>query len=161
MTLTIDGEVTKVDACNVIPAMKAGRICELAGITDGNWAPVSGHTMQSRVDENIHVPGDSCAQGDMPKSGYSANSHAKVCSMAVRAALTGSDKFPATFTNVCWSLLGTDDGVMVGANYEATDEKIVKTDGFISETGEDAALRKATFQDSLGWYDGIISDMFG
>ena len=41
MTVTIDGEVTKVDACNVIPAMKAGRICEIAGITEGNWAPVS------------------------------------------------------------------------------------------------------------------------
>ena len=37
MTVTIDGEVTKVDACNVIPAMKAGRICEIAGITEGNW----------------------------------------------------------------------------------------------------------------------------
>ncbi|MDP0947297.1 cytochrome C, partial [Klebsiella pneumoniae] len=31
MTVTIDGEVTKVDVCNVIPAMKAGRIAELAG----------------------------------------------------------------------------------------------------------------------------------
>ena len=36
MTVTIDGEVTKVDVCNVIPAMKAGRIAELAGVTEGN-----------------------------------------------------------------------------------------------------------------------------
>ena len=72
MTVSIDGEVTKVDACNVIPAMKAGRICEMAGITEGNWAPVDGRTMQSRLDENIHVLGDACAQGDMPKSGFSA-----------------------------------------------------------------------------------------
>jgi len=28
MTVTIDGEVTNVDACNVIPAMKAGKIAE-------------------------------------------------------------------------------------------------------------------------------------
>ncbi|KAG1715101.1 ATP-dependent Clp protease proteolytic subunit [Nymphon striatum] len=82
MTVTIDGEVVKADVCNVIPAMKAGHICELAGITDGNWAPVSGHTMQSRVDENIHVLGDATNQGDMPKSGFSANSQAKVAAMA-------------------------------------------------------------------------------
>lgn len=155
MTVTIDGEVTKVDACNVIPAMKAGRICEIAGITEGNWAPVSGHTMQSRIDENIHVLGDACAQGDMPKSGYSANSQAKVAAMAVRGALTGSKVFPAKFSNTCWSLVDTNDGVKVGATYEATDEKIAKIDGFVSKTGESADLRKATYEESIGWYSGI------
>jgi len=161
MTVTIDGEVTKVDACNVIPAMKAGRICEIAGITDGNWAPVSGHTMQSRIDENIHVLGDASAQGDMPKSGYSANSQAKVAAMAVRGALTGSKVFPAKFSNTCWSLIDTNDGVKVGATYEATDEKIAKIDGFVSKTGEAADLRKATYEESIGWYSGITADMFG
>ncbi len=161
MTVDIDGEVVKADVCNVIPAMKAGRICELAGINDGNWAPVTGHTMQSKIDENIHVLGDACAQGDMPKSGFSANSQAKVAAMAVRGALTGSKVFPAKFSNTCWSLLDTDDGVKVGATYEATDEKIAKVDGFISKTGEDDALRKATYEESVGWYAGITSDMFG
>ena len=161
MTVTIDGEVTKVDACNVIPAMKAGRICEIAGITEGNWAPVSGHTMQSRIDENIHVLGDASAQGDMPKSGYSANSQAKVAAMAVRGALTGSKVFPAKFSNTCWSLIDTNDGVKVGATYEATDEKIAKIDGFVSKTGEAADLRKATYEESIGWYSGITADMFG
>ncbi len=161
MTVSIDGEVISVDVCNVIPAMKAGRICEMAGITEGNWAPVSGHTMQSRMDENIHVLGDACAQGDMPKSGFSANSQAKVAAMAVRGALTDSKVFPAKFSNTCWSLIGTGDGVKVGATYEATNEKIAKVDGFISATGEDAELREATYEESLGWYAGITSDMFG
>ena len=161
MTVTIDGEVTKVDACNVIPAMKAGRICEIAGITEGNWAPVSGHTMQSRIDENIHVLGVASAQGDMPKSGYSANSQAKVAAMAVRGALTGSKVFPAKFSNTCWSLIDTNDGVKVGATYEATDEKIAKIDGFVSKTGEAADLRKATYEESIGWSSGITADMFG
>ena len=161
MMLNIDGEAVKVDVCNVIPAMKAGRICQIAGITEGNWAPVTGHTMQSRMDENIYVLGDATSQGDMPKSGYSANSQAKVAAMAVRAALTGSRMFPAKFSNTCWSMVGTDDGVKVGASYEATDEKIAKVSGFISKPGENAALRKATFEESLGWYAGITTDMFG
>ncbi|MDO6520180.1 NAD(P)/FAD-dependent oxidoreductase [Shimia thalassica] len=161
MTVSIDGELTKVDVCNVIPAMKAGKICEMAGITEGNWAPVSGHTMQSRIDENIHVLGDATNQGDMPKSGFSANSQAKVAAMAIRGALTGSKVFPAKFSNTCWSLIDTEDGVKVGATYEATDEKIAKVDGFISKTGEGAELRKATYEESVGWYAGITSDMFG
>ncbi len=161
MEIVIDGAVEKVDACNVIPAQKAGRVCEVAGLTDGNWAPVDGHTMQSRIDENVHILGDASAQGDMPKSGFSANSQAKVAANAIRGALTGSQVFPARFSNTCWSLIATDDGVKVGASYEATDEKIASTSSFISQTGEDAALRKQTYEESLGWYAGITSDMFG
>ena len=160
MELVIDGVVEKVDVCNVIPAQKAGRICEIAGINDGNWAPVNPHTMQSRMDENIHVLGDASAQGDMPKSGYSANSQAKVAAMAVRGALTDSKVFPAKFSNTCWSLIETDDGIKVGAAYEATDEKIASVSSFISQTGEDADLRKVTFEESVGWYAGITADMF-
>ena len=161
MTINIDGSEEKVDVCNVIPAQKAGRICEMAGITEGNWAPVDGHSMQSRLDENIHVLGDATNQGDMPKSGYSANSQAKVAAMAVRGALTGSKVFPAKYSNTCWSLIATDDGVKVGAAYEATDEKIASVSSFVSQTGEDTALRKQTYEESLGWYAGITEDMFG
>jgi NADPH-dependent 2,4-dienoyl-CoA reductase/sulfur reductase-like enzyme len=161
MTLSIDGDVNNVDVCNVIPAMKAGRIAEIAGITDGNWAPVNAADMSSKMDDSIHVLGDAAAQGDMPKSGFSANSQAKVCANAVRGALTGSTVFPARFANTCWSLIDTDDGVKVGATYEATAEKIAKVDGFVSQTGESDSVRAATYQESVGWYDGITADMFG
>jgi len=161
MTVTIDGEETKVDVCNVIPAMKAGRIAEIAGVTDGNWAPVNAIDMSTKADADIYVLGDASQQGDMPKSGFSANSQAKVCANAVRGALTGSKVFPARFSNTCWSLIDTNDGVKVGASYEATDEKIAKVDGFISQTGESADLRKATYEESEGWYAGITADMFG
>ena len=161
MTLSIDGEVTKVDVCNVIPAMKAGRIAELAGVTEGNWAPVNAADMSTKADADIYVLGDASSQGDMPKSGFSANSQAKVCANAIRGALTGSRVFPAKFSNTCWSLIAPNDGVKVGATYEATDEKIAKVDGFISATGESAELRKATYEESEGWYTGITSDMLG
>ena len=160
MTVNIDGSVENVDVCNVIPAMKTGRIAELAGVTDGNWAPVNAADMSSKADPDVYVLGDASQQGDMPKSGFSANSQAKVCANAVRGALTGSRVFPAKFSNTCWSLIDTNDGVKVGATYEATDEKIAKVDGFVSQTGEDAALRKATYEESEGWYAGITSDMF-
>ena len=81
--------------------------------------------------------------------------------MAVRGALTGSKVFPARFSNTCWSLIATDDGVKVGASYQATDEKIASTGSFISKTGESAELRKATYEESLGWYEAISRDIFG
>ncbi|WP_438959476.1 FCSD flavin-binding domain-containing protein [Nereida sp.] len=161
MTLSIDGEVVNVDVCNVIPAMKAGKIAEIAGVTQGNWAPVNAADMSSKADADVYVLGDASQQGDMPKSGFSANSQAKVCANAIRGALTGSRVFPAKFSNTCWSLIDTDNGVKVGATYEATDEKIAKVDGFISSTGESSEVRKATYLESEGWYSGITADMFG
>ena len=161
MTISIDGESINVDACNVIPAMKAGRIAALAGVTDGNWAPVNAADMSTKADADVYVLGDASHQGDMPKSGFSANSQAKVCANAVRGALTGSKIFPAKFANTCWSLINADDGVKVGATYKATDEKIAKVDGFISKTGETVDIRKQTYLESEDWYTGITSDMFG
>ncbi|MEM8841351.1 MAG: NAD(P)/FAD-dependent oxidoreductase [Pseudomonadota bacterium] len=162
MTVDIDGELIEADACNVIPAMKAGWIAEAAGLTnDKGWVPVNAADMSTKADGNVHVLGDASQQGDMPKSGFSANSQAKVCAMAVRGALTDSKVFSPKYSNTCWSLIGTDDGVKVGATYKATDEKIAKVDGFVSQTGEDVDLRKQTYEESIGWYNGITTDMFG
>ena len=161
MTVDIDGSVETADVVNVIPAQKAGRIAEIAGVTDGNWAPVNPTDMSTKADPDVYVLGDSSQQGDMPKSGFSANSQAKVCANAVRGALTGSRVFPAKYSNTCWSLIAENDGVKVGAAYEPTEEKIASTSSFVSQTGEDAALRKATYEESEGWYAGITADMFG
>jgi NADPH-dependent 2,4-dienoyl-CoA reductase/sulfur reductase-like enzyme len=162
MEVVVGGEVTKADVCTVIPAQKAGLVAERAGLTDeSGFCPIVPATMQSRMDGNVFVLGDAAIAGDMPKSGFSANSHAKVAAMQVRAALTDARAFPARYSNTCWSLIGPDDGVKVGARYEPTAEKIAKTEGFISQTGEDAALRRRTYEESLGWYAGITADMFG
>ena len=162
MEVVVDGDVQKVDVCNVIPGQMAGKIAQIAGVTnDAGWAPVLPETMQSRVDANVYVLGDSSAQGDMPKSGYSANSQAKVAAMSVRGELTGSRVFPAKYSNTCWSLIAADDGIKVGASYEPGNDKISSVSSFISQNGEDAALRKATYEESIGWYAGITADVFG
>jgi hypothetical protein len=79
----------------------------------------------------------------------------------VRHALTGSDLFPARFRNTCWSTVADEDTMKVGASYEATDEKIAKTEGFISEVGESADLRLQTREEADGWYESITADIFG
>jgi NADPH-dependent 2,4-dienoyl-CoA reductase/sulfur reductase-like enzyme len=152
----------RADVANIIPAQKAGRIAEAAGLTDASgFCPIVPATMQSRMDDAIHVLGDAAIAGDMPKSGFSANSQAKAAAMAIRAALTGSAAFPPRFFNTCWSLIGENDGVKVGARYTATAETIARTEGFISQPGEDAATRRRTYEESLGWYAGMTADMFG
>ncbi len=91
MEIVLEDETIKADVCNVIPAMQAGGIAQQAGLTnDEGWCPIVPATLQSRMDDNIHVLGDATQNGDMPKSGFSANSQAKAAAMAIRHALTGS-----------------------------------------------------------------------
>jgi len=147
---------------NVIPGQQAGSVAVNSGLTDDSgFCPIVADSMRSTVDENVFVLGDACIAGAMPKSGFSANSQAKVAAMNIRGDLTESKVFPAKFSNTCWSLIGTDDGVKVGAQYAVEDDKIAATSTFVSQTGEDEALRKTTYEESLGWYDGITKDMFG
>ncbi|GLQ15921.1 NAD(P)/FAD-dependent oxidoreductase [Maritalea porphyrae] len=150
------------DLLNVIPGQMAGKIAQLAGLTnESGFCEIDPTSMRSAVDQNIFVIGDSSIAGDMPKSGFSANSQAKVCAMHVRADLLDSKRFPAKYRNTCWSLIAVDDGVKVGASYGATDEKIGKTSSFISQAGEDAETRAATYRASVDWYAAITADMFG
>ncbi len=160
MEIETDIDTFKADAASVVPAQKAGVICQRAGVTDGDWCPIVPATMQSRADENIHILGDASVASAMPKSGFSANSQAKVAANAIRGALTDSKVFPARFSNTCWSLIDDNDGVKVGANYKAGDEKIEVVDKFISKTGEDDDLRRATYEESEAWYSAIAADMF-
>ncbi|MDP4924796.1 MAG: FCSD flavin-binding domain-containing protein, partial [Alphaproteobacteria bacterium] len=46
------------------------------------------------------------------------------------------------------------------ANYKAGSEKIDVVDKFVSQGDESANVRKATYEESIGWYNGITSDMF-
>ncbi|PVB62174.1 NAD(P)/FAD-dependent oxidoreductase [Labrenzia sp. 011] len=157
-----DLDTFRGDLVNVIPAQKAGSIAASAGLTnDSGFCPIDPASMRSQVDGNIFVIGDASIAGDMPKSGFSANSQAKVAAMVIRGELTGSKVFPAKYSNTCWSLIETNDGVKVGAQYAPTGEKIASTGSFISQTGEDAALRQATYEESVGWYKGITADIFG
>lgn len=160
MQVETEFESFKADAACVIPAQKAGSIATMAGVTEGDWAPIDPASMKSRADPNIYVLGDSSVASAMPKSAFSANSQAKVAANSIRGELTDSSVFPARFRNTCWSLISPDNSVKVGATYQAGSEKIDVVSKFISQTGENTATRKENYGESVGWYSGITADMF-
>ena len=108
--------------------------------------------------------GDAAIANEMPKSAFSANSQAKVVAADILSELSKKDRFPARYRNTCWSMVAPDDGVKIGANYAPGDKDgkklLVPSGNFVSQPEEAADLRKATFQESLGWYSGIVADVF-
>ena len=161
MTVVTDLASYKANLINVIPAQTAGKIALAADLADqSGFCPINPENMRSMKDANIYIVGDACIAGEMPKSGFSANSQAKVAAMMIRGDLVQSRTFPARYTNTCWSLIETDDTVKVGGSYAAKDGRIAATETFISKTGETAELRKQTQAENMGWYSGIVADIF-
>jgi NADPH-dependent 2,4-dienoyl-CoA reductase/sulfur reductase-like enzyme len=160
-TVKTDLAEYKAQLVNVIPAQMAGKIVRDAGlVNDSGFCPINPENMKSAMDTNIYVVGDASIAGDMPKSAFSANSQAKVAALMIRGELEGAKTFPARYTNTCWSLIEADDTVKVGGRYEAKDGKIAAVETFISKTGEPADLRKQTQEENMGWYAGIVADIF-
>ena len=161
MTVNTDLANYKAALVNVIPAQMAGKIVRDAGLTNQTgWCAIDPASMKSAVDLNIYIVGDASIAGDMPKSGFAANSQAKVAALMIRTDLTKSAAFPARYTNTCWSLIETDDTVKVGGRYEPKDGKITAVETFISKVGETAELRKQNQVENMGWYAGITADIF-
>jgi NADPH-dependent 2,4-dienoyl-CoA reductase/sulfur reductase-like enzyme len=161
MTVKTDLAEYKAQLINVIPGQMAGKIVRDAGLTnESGFCPINADNMKSASDANIYVVGDASIAGDMPKSAFAANSQAKVAAMMIRGELAQGRTFPARYNNTCWSLIETDDAVKVGARYEPKDGKIAAVESFISKTGEDAELRRQTQVENIGWYAGIVADVF-
>ncbi len=162
MTVTTGFETYKNCALvNVIPAQRAGKIALDAGLANASgYCAIDAENMKSTVDPNIYVLGDASIAGDMPKSGFSANSQAKVAAMMVRGELVNARTFPARYANTCWSLIAPDDTIKVGGRYEPKPDKITAAETFISKTDETADYRKQVQTENVGWYAGIVADMF-
>jgi len=161
---TKSGKKVKADVANIVPNQKAGAIAMAAGCNEGDWCPVAQDSFKSAKVQDVYVLGDASIATDMPKSGFSANSQAKVVAVDILGDLSGKEKFPPRFRNTCWSMVAPNDSVKVGANYSPGEKDgkkmLVAAGSFVSKTGEDEGLRKQTFEESLGWYDGIVADVF-
>jgi sulfide dehydrogenase [flavocytochrome c] flavoprotein subunit len=153
----------KADVLNVIPAQKAGTIAFAAGLTDDSgWCPINLHTFESTVHKNIHVIGDASIAKGMPKSGYAANSEAKVCAASVAALLNGQEPGTPAYVNTCYSLVGKDYGISVAAVYRLAEDgsKITKVSGGLTATDASSEMRAREAQYAYSWFTNITNDIF-
>ena len=158
------GDEIKADVLNVIPPQRAGKIAQAAGLADDQgWCPVDAKTFESSLAKGIHVIGDACIAGAMPKSAYSANSQAKVCAGAVVALLSGKEVGVPSYVNTCYSIAGPEWGISVAGVYKvAADGKIAEVPGAGGLTPMDAPdwAHKREVAYAHSWYKNIIQDSF-
>jgi len=158
-SVSIEGmEEVKGDVVNVIPPQRAGLVASKAGVIgpDKNWCPIDGTTFESTLQKNIHVIGDACIAGAMPKSGYSANSEAKTCATNIVALMNGKETTEMSGINTCYSYLSAKEAVSVAAVYAVKDGKIiaVPNSGGVSPDLSDV---EAVYASS--WLKNILTEM--
>lgn len=151
-------EEIKGDVVNVIPPQRAGLIAQKAGVVgeDRKWCPVDPLTFESTIAPNVHVIGDSCNAAPMPKSGYAANSQAKVCALNVVQLMNGQEPLPPSHVNVCYSFVTDKDAIYVSAVYKVEGGKTIAIPNSGGVSGEQQELNGIHAQ---SWIKNILHEM--
>ncbi len=165
-TMTVDAELAKHKGAvvNVIPAQTAGAIAIKAGLAnETGFCPVDPKTFESKIHKGIHVIGDSSIAGALPKSGFAANSEAKICASAIAAMLKGEPVPEESFVNTCYSLIGPTYGISVAGVYRISDKGITEVPGSGGVSPKEAtdAFRADEAKYAYGWYASITADTWG
>jgi NADPH-dependent 2,4-dienoyl-CoA reductase/sulfur reductase-like enzyme len=180
VSLSSGGKVTAVDAAsmtvmtdfakhtpavaNIVPPQKAGHVAELAGVADRTgWCPVDPVSFESTLQPNVHVIGDACIAGAMPKSGFAANAQAKVCAAALTRLMGGQKPDDPRLINTCYSVVAPDYGITVAAVYRPTNGQLVEVQGSAGTSPVDApkSTREQEAKLADGWFKTITGEMFG
>jgi len=155
------GQTFKADVINIIPAQKAGAIAHNTDlVNERGWCPVDQRTFESSKQKHIHIIGDASVAGAMPKSGYSANSQAKVCAAAIISSLHDVPMPEPMYSNTCYSLISPDYGISVAAVYRLKNNIISKVSGGPSPKKASKRFRRDESENARDWYRGVVADSF-
>ena len=163
-TLVTDFGNHTAQVANVIPPQRAGRIATIAGATDNTgWCAIDPVTFESKSAPNIHVIGDACLAGAMPKSAFSANAQAKACASAVATLIAGRTPEAPKLINTCYSLAAPGYGFSVAGVYQPKNGLLADVEGAggvsPAEAPRDFRAREADYAQS--WFATITAEVFG
>jgi NADPH-dependent 2,4-dienoyl-CoA reductase/sulfur reductase-like enzyme len=151
------------DVANVIPPQKAGRIAEIAGAADNTgWCPIDPVTFESKLVPNIHVIGDACIAGAIPKSASAANAQAKACAAAVISLLAGKSPEPSRLTGACFNTVAPGYAFSLTGVYAPKDGLFNEVEGGgTSPLDAPREIRAQEAETALNWFSTITADTFG
>src|SRR6187551_1135868 len=163
-TLITDFGNHAAQVANVIPPQRAGRIATIAGATDNTgWCAIDPVTFESKSAPNIHVIGDACLAGAMPKSAFSANSQAKTCAQAIATLLSGGSPATPKLINTCYSLAAPDYGISVAGVYQPKNGLLADVEGAggVSPADAPAEFRAREADYAQSWFATATAEVFG
>ncbi len=151
------------DVANVVPPQRAGRIAEIAGAADATgWCPIDPVTFESKLVQNIHVIGDACLGGGIPKSASAASAQGKACAAAIVNLLAGRAPETPRLTGVCYNIVAPGYGFSLAGNYQPRGDIFAEVEGgATSPVDAPRELRAREATEAERWFQTITADIFG
>ena len=151
------------DVANVIPPQRAGRIAEIAGAADtSGWCPIDPMTFESKLVPNIHVVGDACLGGGIPKSASAASAQGKACAGAIVNLLAGRTPETPRLTGICYNTVAPGYGFSLAGNYQPRGDIFAEVEGgATSPVDAPRELRAREAAEAERWFQTITADTFG
>ncbi|TFV79800.1 cytochrome C [Bradyrhizobium frederickii] len=151
------------DVANVIPPQRAGRVAEIAGAADATgWCPIDPVSFESKLAPNIHVIGDACLGGGIPKSASAASGQGKACAAAIVALLAGRTPEPPRLTGICYNIVAPGYGFSLAGNYQPKGDIFAEVEGGATsplEAPRELRVREAA--EAERWFEAITAECFG
>lgn len=151
------------DVANVIPPQRAGRIAEIAGAADATgWCPIDPLTFESKLAPNVHVIGDACLGGGIPKSASAASAQGKACAAAIVNLFAGRAPEAPRLTGVCYNIVAPGYGFSLAGNYQPRGDIFAEVEGgATSPVDAPRELRAREAAEAERWFQTITADTFG
>jgi NADPH-dependent 2,4-dienoyl-CoA reductase/sulfur reductase-like enzyme len=163
-TLVTDFGNYDAQVANVIPPQKAGRIADIAGAVDKTgWCPIDPATFASKLVPHVHVIGDACIGGGIPKSASAANAEAKACAGIVAGLLTGATSTAPKMEGTCYNTVTPGYAFSLSGTYQPRDDIFAEVEGsgFTSPIEATREVRKREADQAQAWYKAITVETFG
>jgi len=148
---------------NVIPPQKAGLIAAAAGAADHTgWCPIDPITFASKLVPDVHVIGDACLGGGIPKSAAAAQAQGKACAAIIAAQLAGRTPEPPTLTGVCYNTVAPGYAFSLAGVYRPKGDIFAEVEGGgTSPIDAPLATRAKEAEAANAWYKTLTGDAFG
>jgi len=148
---------------NVIPPQRAGRIAQIVGAADKTgWCPIDPMTFASKLLPDVHVIGDACLGGGIPKSAAAASAQGRACAKAIVNGLAGRAPEMPRLTGICYDTVAPGYAFSLAGLYQPKDDIFAEVEGGGSsplDAPREVRAREAEAAES--WYRTITGEAFG
>jgi sulfide dehydrogenase [flavocytochrome c] flavoprotein chain len=160
-TLYSSSGAHRMAVANIIPPQAPASIAADAGLSSGHgWCPTHPETFESELLPGVHVIGDACIAGAMPKSASAARSQGLRCAAAIAAALGGRPAQATELTSVCYSMLAPQSAFAMRARFQSADGDIRQLAADASQSAELTPSAQHVAE-AAAWYEDMRRSCLG
>jgi sulfide dehydrogenase [flavocytochrome c] flavoprotein chain len=151
------------EVANIIPPQRAGRIAAIAGAADATgWCPIDPVTFESKLVPNLHVIGDACLGGGIPKSASTASAQGRACATGLVNLIAGRTPDMPRLTGVCYNTVAPAYGFSLAGNYQPKGDIFAEVEGGATSPLDAPPERRAReAADAERWFQTLTAATFG